>query len=172
MLTTNTVKNSQTSIHGGNICYDTAHFTQKSAARAAILVSWLMAFALGFFVFSISSASRAEPEQWSQTAPQTTAQMMAQPSQMLATQSVAGAASDTQNPLSQPSPSTLEQANQALLTKNAKLEQDINTLQTQVNVLIAERNNQLFMYGAILALVAVLVGFIAAWVLLGRKQNW
>lgn len=65
----------------------------------------------------------------------------------------------------------LEAANKELLTKNASLEQENNKLLTQVNVLAAERSNQIFMTGAFVATGGIFLGFIVAWLLLGRRQN-
>lgn len=66
----------------------------------------------------------------------------------------------------------LSTANEALIKKNALLEQDNTALQTQVNVLTNERSNQLFMTGAFVAMGGIFLGFIAAWLMIGRRQNW
>lgn len=66
---------------------------------------------------------------------------------------------------------SLTKSNAELNKKNALLEQDNKALMTQVNVLTAERSNQLFMTGAFVALGGIFLGFIAAWLLLGRRQN-
>lgn len=65
----------------------------------------------------------------------------------------------------------MTEINTKLATKNASLEQENNALQTQVNVLTAERSSQLFMTGAFVAIGGIFLGFIAAWLMLGRRGN-
>lgn len=68
-----------------------------------------------------------------------------------------------------PNDSELSLANTTLLAENAKLTREIDDLTTQVNVLIAERSGQLFVYGASTALFSVILGFFLA-KLTGRKR--
>lgn len=68
-----------------------------------------------------------------------------------------------------PNDSELSQANTQLLAKNANLTRQVDDLTTQVNVLTQERSGQLFAYGAITAMVAMIIGFVMAR-LLGQKR--
>lgn len=65
----------------------------------------------------------------------------------------------------------LEQANQALLTDNAALKQQIDSLSTQVNVLVNERSGQLFMYGVTTTVVAFIAGLFLGFIIFARNKN-
>lgn len=69
-----------------------------------------------------------------------------------------------------PTDSELSYANTDLLAKNAELTRQVNDLTTQVNVLVQERSGQLFIYGAITAVLAMIVGFVVA--KLTNRQRW
>lgn len=72
-----------------------------------------------------------------------------------------------------PTDSQLSQANTKLLTENAELQRQVDSLTTQVNVLINERSGQLFMFGAFTALGSVVAGLILGGVFFGRnKGRW
>lgn len=72
-----------------------------------------------------------------------------------------------------PTDSQLSQANTKLLTENAELQRQVDSLTTQVNVLINERSGQLFMFGAFTALGSVLAGLILGGIFFGRnKGRW
>ncbi len=70
-----------------------------------------------------------------------------------------------------PNDSELSKANTELLAKNAELSRQVDNLSTQVNVLTQERSGQLFTYGAITAVVCLIIGFLLAR-LIGRKDRW
>lgn len=96
-----------------------------------------------------------------------------------ASTTAATAAPPTQNPnqptlaqLNQPSTQALQQANEQLLITNAELKRQVDSLATQVNVLVHERSGQLFVYGAVTALFGVLVGLALGWLVFGRKGRW
>lgn len=82
------------------------------------------------------------------------------------------AKSDTLAQANQPSEEEYAVANQKLLTENAKLQRNLNDLQTQVNVLLNERSGQLFLYGAFSSLLAFVIGVIITWLLLGKRRQW
>lgn len=93
--------------------------------------------------------------------------------------SVASSASPMQNPtqptlaqLNQPNDSQLSKANQQLLAKNAALQNQVDSLTTQVNVLVNERSGQLFIYGAVTALLSGMLGIALGWMVAGRKGRW
>lgn len=65
----------------------------------------------------------------------------------------------------------LKIANSELTSQNATLTQENNALQTQVNVLTQERSSQIFMTGAFVAIGGIFLGFIAAWLLAGRRRS-
>lgn len=69
-----------------------------------------------------------------------------------------------------PDDSELSRANTELLAKNAELTRQIDDLTTQVNVLTQERSGQLFAYGAITTVLAMLLGFILAKLI--SRQRW
>lgn len=69
-----------------------------------------------------------------------------------------------------PTDSELSYANTDLLAKNAELTRQVNDLTTQVNVLVQERSGQLFIYGAITAVIAMIIGFVVA--KLTNRQRW
>lgn len=70
-----------------------------------------------------------------------------------------------------PDDNALSTANRELLAKNAELERQVDTLSTQNNVLVAERSGQLFLYGAMTAVTAMLIGFMLARIF-ARKERW
>lgn len=72
----------------------------------------------------------------------------------------------------QPSTEQLSQANQDLLSRNARLQREVNDLQTQVNVLVNERSGQLFMYGAFTVIISMLVGIFVSWLVFVRRERW
>lgn len=75
--------------------------------------------------------------------------------------------------LNKPNDSQLSQANQELLVKNAELQRQVDSLNTQNNVLVNERSSDLFVKGAYVAVLSVLVGFALAWFIFGRnKTGW
>lgn len=93
--------------------------------------------------------------------------------------SVASSTSPMQNPnqptlaqLNQPNDSQLSKANQQLLAKNAALQNQVDSLTTQVNVLVNERSGQLFIYGAVTALLSGMLGIALGWMVAGRKGRW
>lgn len=61
-------------------------------------------------------------------------------------------------------------ANNELLAKNAELNRRVDTLTTQVNVLVQERSGQLYIYGAMTAIFCVILGFVFA--KLTTKRRW
>lgn len=65
----------------------------------------------------------------------------------------------------------LKIANSELTSQNATLTQENNALQTQVNVLTQERSSQIFITGAFVAIGGIFLGFIAAWLLTGRRSS-
>lgn len=69
-----------------------------------------------------------------------------------------------------PDDSELSRANTELLAKNAELTRQVDDLTTQVNVLTQERSGQLFAYGAITTVLAMLLGFILAKLI--SRQRW
>lgn len=72
----------------------------------------------------------------------------------------------------QPTDNALSVANQELLSRNAKLQREVNDLQTQVNVLIYESKGQMFLYGAFTVLASLLVGIFVSWLVFVRRQRW
>lgn len=72
----------------------------------------------------------------------------------------------------QPSQSKLSAANQTLLTQNAKLQREVNDLQTQVNVLIHERSGQIYLYGVFTVIVSLLVGFGLGMFVFHQRDRW
>ncbi|AMN50311.1 hypothetical protein [Psychrobacter sp. P2G3] len=72
----------------------------------------------------------------------------------------------------QPSDKALSDANQALLSRNAQLQRQVNDLQTQVNVLVYESKGQLFLYGAFTVLISLLVGIFVSWLVFVRRERW
>lgn len=72
----------------------------------------------------------------------------------------------------QPSESQLSAANQTLLTQNAKLQREVNDLQTQVNVLIHERSGQLYLYGVFTVIVSLFVGFGLGMFVFRQRDRW
>ncbi len=72
-----------------------------------------------------------------------------------------------------PSETALSVANKELLSENNKLERKISELQTQVNVLVNERGGQLFLYGALTALISFFIGGFVSWFFLARgRSRW
>lgn len=75
--------------------------------------------------------------------------------------------------LNKPTDSQLSQANQQLLVQNAELQRQVDSLNTQNNVLINERSSDLFVQGSYVAILAMLVGFGLGWFVFGRnKSGW
>ena len=72
----------------------------------------------------------------------------------------------------QPTESALSAANQELLSRNAKLQREVNDLETRVNVLVYESKGQLFLYGAFTVLISLLVGIFISWLVFVRRQRW
>ena len=72
----------------------------------------------------------------------------------------------------QPSTQALSNANQALLSRNAQLQREVNDLQTQANVLVYESKGQLFLYGAFTVLISLLVGIFISWLVFVRRDRW
>ena len=66
----------------------------------------------------------------------------------------------------------LNQQNKALLTQNLTLQQRVDSLQTQVDVLIYERQGQLFLYGAVTVLVSMLIGAGIARLFWRQASRW
>ncbi len=81
-------------------------------------------------------------------------------------------ANDTLAAQLQPSDKALSDANQALLSRNAQLQRQVNDLQTQVNVLVYESKGQLFLYGAFTVLISLLVGIFVSWLVFVRRERW
>lgn len=69
-----------------------------------------------------------------------------------------------------PNDSELSRANTELLAKNAELTRQVDDLSTQVNVLVQERSGQLFVYGAMTAIISIVIGFVLAKLL--TRQRW
>lgn len=69
-----------------------------------------------------------------------------------------------------PSESELSYANTQLLAQNAKLTREVETLTTQVNILVQEQSGQLFAYGGVTAIVSVIIGFLLG--KLTNRQRW
>jgi hypothetical protein len=74
--------------------------------------------------------------------------------------------------LNQPTDSQLSNANQQLLAKNAELQNQVDSLNTQVKVLVNERSGQIFIYGAVTALLSGILGIALGWLVAGRKGRW
>ena len=74
--------------------------------------------------------------------------------------------------LNQPTDSQLSNANQQLLAKNAELQNQVDSLNTQVKVLVNERSGQIFIYGALTALMSGILGIALGWLVAGRKGRW
>lgn len=74
--------------------------------------------------------------------------------------------------LNQPTDSQLSNANQQLLAKNAELQNQVDSLNTQVKVLVNERSGQIFIYGAVTALLSGILGIALGWLVAGRKARW
>lgn len=74
--------------------------------------------------------------------------------------------------ITKPSDSQLSQANQQLLTKNAELQREIDSLNAQVGVLTHDFSGQLFIYGAFTALLSFIAGAVLSFLVLGRKRGW
>lgn len=75
--------------------------------------------------------------------------------------------------LQKPTESELSLANKELLAKNTELESKVSELTTQVNVLVNERTGQLYLYGALTALIAFFLGAVSVWFILNKKKsNW
>ena len=72
----------------------------------------------------------------------------------------------------QPAPSALSTANQKLVTENVSLQRQVDDLQTQVNVLIYESKGQLFVYGAMTALISLALGVFISWLIFRRRSRW
>ena len=72
----------------------------------------------------------------------------------------------------QPAPSALSTANQKLVTENVSLQRQVDDLQTQVNVLIYESKGQLFVYGAMTALLSLALGVFISWLIFRRRSRW
>ncbi len=71
-----------------------------------------------------------------------------------------------------PKESAFATANQQLLTENAKLEREVNNLQTQVDVLVNERSGQLFLYGVFTAFASFFLGGFLSWMFFSRRKRW
>ena len=72
----------------------------------------------------------------------------------------------------QPVPSALSAANQKLVSENVSLQRQVDDLQTQVNVLIYESKGQLFMYGAMTALLSLALGAFISWLVFRSRTHW
>lgn len=70
-----------------------------------------------------------------------------------------------------PDDSELSKANTELLAKNTELTRQIESLNTQVNILVQERTNQLFIYGGMTAVISLVIGFVLA-KLTSRQGRW
>lgn len=78
----------------------------------------------------------------------------------------------TLDQITKPSDSQLSQANQQLLTKNAELQREIDSLNAQVGVLTHDFSGQLFIYGAFTALLSFIAGAVLSFFVLGRQRGW
>lgn len=75
--------------------------------------------------------------------------------------------------LQEPKESELSLANKELLAQNTALESKVTELTTQVNVLVNERTAQLYLYGALTAILSFLVGAASMWFVFNKKKsNW
>ena len=72
----------------------------------------------------------------------------------------------------QPAPTALSTANQKLVSENVSLKRQVDDLQTQVNVLIYESKGQLFMYGAMTALLSLALGAFISWLVFRSRSRW
>lgn len=72
----------------------------------------------------------------------------------------------------QPEPTALSAANQKLVSENISLQRQVDDLQTQVNVLIYESKGQLFVYGAMTALISLALGVFISWLIFRRRSRW
>ena len=72
----------------------------------------------------------------------------------------------------QPAPSALSTANQKLVSENISLQRQVDDLQTQVNVLIYESKGQLFIYGAMTALISLALGAFISWLVFRNRTRW
>lgn len=70
-----------------------------------------------------------------------------------------------------PDDSQLSKVNTELLATNTNLVRQVESLNTQVNVLVQERTNQLFIYGGLTAIVSFVLGFVLA-KLTSRQGRW
>ena len=100
------------------------------------------------------------------SAPLSAAPIVTEPAQVSAAQPNAS--------ISAPNPrdSELSRANEALLIENAELRQQVGKLEVQVRVLSEAQSTELFSRGVWLALLAVVIGFLAATFLIKRKSEW
>ena len=140
--------------------------SQKQEGKHNQMMKWAQQSACGLLLLALHIPTFA--------APQVIVNPNAPASAVAATKSL-----PTQNPnqptlaqLNQPSAPALQQANEQLLMANAELKRQVDSLATQVNVLVHERSGQLFMYGAVTALLGVLVGLTLGWLVFGRKGRW
>ncbi len=73
--------------------------------------------------------------------------------------------------LTAPNQQQLSKANEKLLANNAELQRQVDSLTTQVNVLVNERSGQLFIYGAMTAIISIILGSFIGWAI-GRRARW
>jgi ABC-type dipeptide/oligopeptide/nickel transport system permease component len=139
------------------------------------LVGTLASGAVLLTVLQVTSLTHAAP-QVVVTDPKTGQPLAKQPE---IASSVASSTSPMQNPnqptlaqLNQPTDSQLSNANQQLLAKNAELQNQVDSLNTQVKVLVNERSGQIFIYGAVTALLSGILGIALGWMVAGRKGRW
>lgn len=74
--------------------------------------------------------------------------------------------------LNTPNQEQLSKANEKLLADNAELKRQVDSLNTQVNVLINEHSGQLFIYGSATVIISLLIGIFIGKLIFSRKGNW
>ncbi|MFW2177927.1 MULTISPECIES: hypothetical protein [unclassified Moraxella] len=144
---------------------------QQTANKTILMMLWAMTS-----LMTISPISHAEP-QVVVTDPRTGQPLATQPTPA-STVIPASSIIPTQNPaqptlaqMNKPNDSALSQANNELLAKNAELQRQVDSLNTQNNVLVNEHSGQLFIYGAFTALLSGVLGVALGWVVFGRKKS-
>lgn len=154
------------------MCYNMTTFDNNNFMKTALLLSLLLSsisFANQNSTFANALNAQAQKTEQAQPIIQTP-QKKEQPTTEKAKNQTTTEPTETLLENIAPSDSELSKANTELLTKNAELTRQVDDLTTQVNVLVQERSGQLFVYGAITALVSVIIGFILAKLL--TKQRW